>query len=357
MHSRLTDLLGIEVPIIQAPMAGANGIEMVVAVAEAGGLGSLPCALLSPDEVRIEYAAIRQRTRRPVNVNFFCHTSPQPSPSALEAWSRRLEHYYDELGVESSSAPAGGRMAFDETVCQVVEELRPEIVSFQFGLPAATLVERVRAAGATVMSSATSVAEARWLEDHGCDAVIAQGAEAGGHRGMFLTSDVAAQVGTMALVPQIVDAVEVPVVAAGGIADARGIVAAFALGAEAVQLGTAYLSCPEATISALHREALRQATDDGTALTNVLTGRPARAIRNRVMSELGPLSDEAPPFPLAAYPLAPLRARAEAAGSADFSPLWSGQAARLGRVVPAAELTRSLAAEAEALLQRLAGDG
>ena len=204
------------------------------------------------------------------------------------------------------------------------------------------------------MSSATTVAEARWLEGRGVDAIIAQGIEAGGHRGMFLSEDIAGQVGTFALVPQIADAVKVPVIAAGGISDARGIVAALALGAAGAQIGTAYLFCPEAKISAPFRAALQAARDDATRLTNLMTGRPARGFANRVMREIGPMAEIAPEFPLAAGALAPLRAKAEERGSGDFSPLWSGQAAALGREMPAGALTVKLAQETQEHLRRLA---
>ena len=253
--------------------------------------------------------------------------------------------------------PSSNRAAFNGAFCDVVEELKPEVVSFHFGLPEPDLVKRVKAMGAVIMSSATTAAEARWLEAHGVDAVIAQGNEAGGHRGMFLTDDtddIATQAGTFALVPQIVDAVKLPVIAAGGVTDARGIAAAFALGAAAVQIGTAYLWCPEAKISAPHRAALESARDDGTALTNLMTGRPARGFVNRVMREIGPMAAVAPAFPLAAGALAPLRAKAEAQGSGDFSPMWAGQAASLGRALPAGELTKRLAAEALEQMRGLA---
>lgn len=326
-------------------MAGATLSAMAVAVAEAGGLGSLPCALLSLAQVRSEVAAFRAATSKPLNVNFFCHRAPGADGARDAAWRERLAPYYAELGA-SPAGPSAGRAAFDDGACALVEELGPEVVSFHFGLPDAALLARVKGSGARVLASATTVAEARWLAERGCDAVIAQGYEAGGHRGTFLGGDVANQVGTMALVPQVVDAVGVPVIAAGGIGDARGIAAAFALGAAGVQLGTAYLFCPEATVSPAHRAALRTASDDGTALTNVFTGRPARGILNRLVREVGPVSPLAPEFPLAGGAVAPLRARAEAAGSGDFSPLWSGQAARLGRELPAGELTKQLAAEA-----------
>jgi nitronate monooxygenase len=350
---RILDLLGLELPIFQAPMAGPVDSEMVIAVSEAGGLGGLPCALMTPDKARTELGIIRQRTSKPINVNFFCHKPPQEDPAREAAWKQRLEPYYIELGLDPKApAPRSGRAPFDDEFCAIVEEFRPEVVSFHFGLPDAVLLDRVKATGAKVLSSATTADEAVWLEARGCDAIIAQGAEAGGHRGIFLTEDVANQPGTFALVPQVADAVKVPVIAAGGIADARGIVAAFALGASAVQVGTAYLFCPEAKVAAPHKAALRSAKDDHTALTNLFTGRPARGIVNRIMREVGPLSEDAPAFPLAGGALAPLRAASEPKGSGDFMSLWSGQAARLGRDMPAADLTRALAAETQALLSR-----
>jgi nitronate monooxygenase len=329
-----------------------------VEVAAAGGLGSLPCAMLSPETLRQQIAAFRSKTDKPLNINFFCHLAPIPSNEREVRWRDKLKPYYTELGIDPAAPmPFSNRAPFDETFCAVIEEIKPEVVSFHFGLPAAPLLCRVKAAGCKVIGSATTAAEAVFLERQGVDAVIAQGNEAGGHRGMFLgadpVADLAMQAGTFALVPQVVDAVKVPVIAAGGIADARGIAAAFALGASGVQIGTAYLRCPESKISAPHRAALKSATDDGTAVTNLMTGRPARGIVNRLMRDIGPIG-EAPEFPLAAGAIAPLRAKAEAAGSGDFSPMWSGQAAALGRDLPARELTAFLVAEAQALLRRLA---
>jgi nitronate monooxygenase len=344
---RFLDLVGIEIPIIQAPMAGSVDGDLVVAVSEAGGLGSLPCAMLDIEQTRSQLQIIRQRTSFPINVNFFCHESPQRDPSHEAAWAERLRSYYVELGLDTTAQPAGAaRAPFDESMCDLVAEFTPEVVSFHFGLPQRRLLDRVRGTGAKVISTATCVQEARWLEDEGCDAIITQGYEAGGHRGMFLTQDITGQVGTMALVPQVADAVRVPVIAAGGIGDARGIVAAFALGASAAQIGTAYLFCPEAKVGPLHRSALRSAQAEGTALTNVFTGRPARSIVNRIVREVGPMSDVAPHFPLAAGAIAPMRKKSEEIGSADFIPLWSGQAAALGREIPAGDLTRQLAVEA-----------
>lgn len=333
----------VELPVIQAPMAGANDDELASAVALAGGLGSLPCALLTPAAMIEQVERYRQRTQAPLNLNFFCHRSPPPALEVLAAWRARLEPYYRELGIADEPLPAASRRPFDAALCDAVEALRPELVSFHFGLPESALLERVRRTGAKLLATATSVAEARALEAGGVSAIIAQGAEAGGHRGTFLANaEDDAELGTFALVPQIVDAVRVPVIAAGGIADARGVAAARALGASAVQVGTAYLRCRESRISAIGRRALEAARDDSTRITNVFTGRRARGIMNRVMRELGPIAESVPPFPLAAGALAPLRARAEAAGSGDFSPLLAGQAAALARTTDARELTERL---------------
>jgi nitronate monooxygenase len=355
---RYLDLVGITHPIVQAPMAGANGAEMAIAVARAGGLGSLPCGMLEPARVRAELARIRQHTTAPINLNFFCHRPPGLDPARQQQWHLRLAPYYAELGVEPAIAGgSGNRAPFDAGMCALLEELRPRLVSFHYGLPEPALLARLKAVGCLLQATATTVAEARWLEAHGADVIVAQGLEAGGHRGMFLNQDLDRQVGTMALVPQVVDAVGVPVIACGGIADARGILAALALGASAVQIGSAYLLCPEASISAPYRAAVRAAGDDRTMLTNVFSGRAARGIDNRLLREVGPISPDAPPFPLAAAATQPLRQKAESLGSADFSPLWAGQAAALARELGAGELTSVLAREAAALWRRLAVHG
>jgi nitronate monooxygenase len=339
----LANFLGIDLPIIQAPMAGSQGSALAIAVCNAGGLGSLPCAMLSIDQMRAELAAIRAGTDKPYNVNFFCHTPPTPDAAREAAWRASLAPYYAEFGIDAATIPAGpGRNPFTAEAAAVLEAFRPAVVSFHFGLPSTELLTRVKAMGAKVLSSATTVAEARWLEAHGADAIIAQGAEAGGHRGMFLTDDIATQVGIFALLPQMVRAVRVPVIAAGGIADAQGVAAALALGAAGVQVGTAYLCCPEATTSRVHRAALMSERAAETALTNLFSGRPARGIVNRFMREAGPMSPLPSAFPLATGGMAPLRAKAEAAGSGDFSPLWSGQNASACREVPAARITREL---------------
>jgi nitronate monooxygenase len=336
--------LGSEWSLIQAPMAGFQGAALAIAVCKAGGLGSLPCALLTVEAMRKELAAIRAATDRPYNVNFFTHTPPAADARREAAWRSALAPYYQEYGIDPNAIPAGpGRAPFTAEAADALQEFKPAVVSFHFGLPAAALLERVRACGAKILASATTVDEALWLEAHGVDAVIAQGAEAGGHRGNFLTEDLTSQPGTFALVPQVVRAVKVPVIAAGGIADANGVAAAIKLGAAAVQVGTAYLLCPETTTSAVHRAALKSEAARNTALTNIFTGRPARGILNRVMRELGPMNAAAPAFPLATSAIAPLRAKGEAQGSGDFSPLWSGQNATGCREIPAGEITRALA--------------
>jgi nitronate monooxygenase len=323
---RLIDFFKIEFPIVLAPMAGVMDAGLVIAAAQGGALGSLPCAMLSAEKAREQIQIIRQRVSAPINMNFFCHKPIPADPLREAAWKERLSAYHQELGLDPASpSNAANRAPFDTAMCEVIEELKPEIVSFHFGLPEPSLLARVRAAGCKVISSATTVREAIWLEEHGVDAIIAQGAEAGGHRGMFLTENIAEQPGT------------------------------FALGAAGVQIGTAYLHCPESKVSAPHRNALAQGRDDSTVITNVMTGRPARGLVNRVMREVGPISHLAPEFPHAAAGLGPLKAAAEKQGKLDFTNLWAGQAVRLGRDMPAAGLTRALAGSALARLSKMAG--
>ena len=340
----LQRLLGSELPLIQAPMAGSQDHRLAAAVCEAGGLGSIPCAMLAPAALRQELVAMRGLTERPFNLNFFSHVPPAPDTTRDAAWREALAPYYTELGADPASIASGpGRLPFNDEAAELVEEFRPAVVSFHFGLPDEALLQRVRRSGAKILSSATTLDEALWLQERGVDAVIAQGLEAGGHRGHFLEHDLSRQLGTFALLPQLVDALSLPVIAAGGISDARGVAAAMALGAAGVQVGSAYLLCPEANTSALHRAALQSPAARPTAGAHRVSGRPARGIVNRLMREQGPLSTHAPEFPLATAAIAPLRAAAEAQGSGDFSPLWAGQNVASCRPMPATELTLELA--------------
>ncbi len=341
----LTELLGTRLPVIQAPMAGSQGSRLALAVCEAGGLGSLPTAALGPERLEEELTALAGAASGPWNVNAFCHTPPEQDPEQLRAWHKALAPYYAEFGLDADAVPSGaGRAPFSHALADVLEPFRPPVVSFHFGLPSPDLLKRVKGWGSLVLSSATTMEEARWLEEKGADAVIAQGLEAGGHRGMFLTRDLTTQLGSLALVPQLATALRVPVIAAGGIADAGAAAAARALGAAGVQAGTAYLCCPEADTSPVHRQALQSASARHTALTTIFSGRPARGIVNRLMRELGPLPASAPAFPLATAAVAPLRAAAEARGSGGFSPLWAGQNTSGCSPRPAGEITRELAA-------------
>ena len=340
----LTALIPSRLPLLQAPMAGAQGSALALAVCAAGGVGGLPAAMLAPEALRAELQLLRAQAHGPWNVNFFCHNPPAPDAAAEARWREALRPFYDEAGLDPASVPAGaGRQPFSDALADLLEPFAPPVVSFHFGLPAPEVLARVKRWGSVVLSSATTVEEARWLEAHGADAVIAQGLEAGGHRGMFLTRELGTQRGTFALLPQVVAAVKGPVIAAGGIADAAGVRAAMALGASGVQVGTAYLCCPEASTSALHRAALQSEAARHTELTTLFTGRPARGILNRLMRTLGPLNPAAPAFPTATAAIAPLRAHFEAQGLGDCTPLWAGQNTSGCRALPAAELTAALA--------------
>jgi nitronate monooxygenase len=344
---RILNLLEIETPIIQAPMAGADSVTLALGVCRAGGLGSLSCALKNLDEIRGAVRKVREETVRPFNLNFFCHKMTAPSQAAIEKWKAFLSPFYVRWGLDIEAVSESRlRMPFDEETCALVEELRPAVASFHFGLPASSHVDRLKGRGVKILSTATTVAEAKWLEQRGCDAIIVQGLEAGGHRGMFLDQNPVTQTGLFALLPQVADEVKVPLIATGGIADARGIVAAFALGASAVQIGTAYLFCPEAEISPLYRKALQEVGDDGTAVTNLFSGRPARGIVNRYLEEGGFISDAALPFPFAAMLTLPLRIASENALSTEYMQMWAGQAARLGKTVGAEQFTRTLTTNA-----------
>lgn len=339
----ISELFGIELPVIQAPMAGSQGSPLAIAVSNAGGLGSQPCAMLGPDQIRSELTAITAATSQPYNVNFFVHKQPAPDPEREQAWRKVLAPYFAEHGIDPETIQAGPqRLPFNDAAADVLEEFKPPVVSFHFGLPSDALVKRVKSWGSKILSSATTLDEAWYLEAQGVDAIIAQGYEAGGHRGIFLSDDLSTQAGTFGLVQQIARAVRVPVIAAGGIADWKGVTAAMALGAAGVQVGTAYLFCPEATTNPLHRAALKSDAAQTTAVTNLFTGRPARAIVNRLMREIGPINHLAPAFPLAATAIFALRSKAEPKGVNDFTSMWAGQNARACKEMPARELTRAL---------------
>lgn len=341
---RLIDLFGIEHPIVQAPMAGATTPAMAAAAANAGCLGSLGCALMSPEACRAAFDATRQATNRRINLNFFCHRPPEFDDQKAARAQARLKPFYDEFGLGEMPDIGVLHVPYDEAMHAVVTELRPGVVSFHFGLPEARFVDELKAQGAVILCSATTPAEARDLEARGVDAIIAQGWEAGGHQGYYL-EDKPSGIGTMALVPQVVDAVSVPVIAAGGIADGRGIAAALALGAAGVQIGTAFLTTAETGASPPHVEALMAADGADTAMTRAFSGRPARGIVNLYMRELTGHDDALPDFPIMNTLTAPLRKASAAAGSPDFIALWAGQAVGLNRRGTVAELVDRLVAE------------
>ncbi len=346
---RFAALLGSRHPIVQAPMAGAGGVALAAAAMRGGAVGSLPCAMLTADEVVAQAAEVRAQADGPLNLNFFCHLMPEAADET--AWRALLQPFYDDYGIVESAAPGPVRRPFDEAMSAAVEAVRPDIVSFHFGLPPAALLDRVRATGARILGNATTIAEARWLADRGVDAIIAQGFEAGGHAGRFLGAPPEEQMGLFALLPQVADATGLPVIAAGAIADGRGVAAALTLGAAAVQLGTAFLHCPESLIGAAHRAALQGDPAEHSAFTNLFSGGLARGVPTRLTDTLGRIRAETPPFPLATAALVPIARAAAARGETGFMPMWAGQAARLAAPMPAAGLVETLAREALAILR------
>lgn len=348
---RLTDLLGIEHPILQAPMAGPATPTLAAAVSNSGGLGALGCAEMTLDELAAAAGTLRAATNQPFNLNFFVGNAPVTDPATLARTRDRLQPFYAALGLGSppETLPALGP-SFDDARLGLLLDLRPAVVSFHFGLPDATAVAALRSAGIRLISTATTVAEARALEAAGIDAIIAQGYEAGGHRGAHLPSQPAQGVGTLALVPQIVDAVRLPVIAAGGIGDGRGIAAAFALGAAGVQLGTAFLSTPEAGTDAHRRALLARATEEDTMVTDAVSGRSARAVRSPYAEAMAVRPEPLPAFRQMYALTGPLLE----AGRDDVASFHLyGQAARLNRAIPAERLMQCLVAETEAAFARL----
>jgi len=351
--SDLRDLLGNEHPIIQAPMASASTPALAAAVSNAGGLGSLGCANLTPQQFREQVTTLRAETNRSFNVNFFVHDAPARDADAEAAMRQRLAPYYGELELGEAPAARAAIPVFGEEMLEAVTALRPPIVSFHFGLPERGVIEKLKQAGAVILASATTVREAKALEAGGADAVIAQGYEAGGHRGTFLGDVESGTVGTFALVPQVVDAVALPVIAAGAVADGRGIAAAFALGASGVQIGTAFLACPETDMHPVHRELLLQTPGEATQVTRAISGRPARAIVNRYIAEMNEGGAEPLAFPLQYSLTGPLNAASRERDSSDLMVMWAGQGAALAEVLPAGELLAKLARDAKAILARL----
>lgn len=327
MQNQITELFNIEIPLLLAPMAGAADSAMAIGVAKAGGLGSIACAMLSEESIRNEVAVFRKACpTKPLNLNFFCHQPVEMSSTQENIWMEALDRYYKEFHIDPNlDFPFVERKPFDESTCQLLEELRPEVASFHFGLPAKEYIHRLKNVGIKIISSATTLEEALWLEEHGCDAIIAQGVEAGGHRGMFLTEDLSTQTKTINLVSEVLKQVRLPIIAAGGISIKSDVEKLFSIGVSAVQIGTAYLLTMESKISPLYRSALLSDRRMQTVITNIFTGKPARSIRNRIVDEMGPISSQTPPFPYAGKALAPLRAAAEKMGSSDFMSLWCGE--------------------------------
>ncbi len=349
----LTTRLGIRYPIIQAPMAGASTPALAIAVSTAGGLGSLGLAMHTQEALRNDCATV-SAAGAPYNANFFVHSEPVDDPARAADTRSLLAPYYRELGLGEVPDVVTPAPSFNDTHLQAVLDLRPPVVSFHFGLPGDDAFKAIKAAGLYTLSSATNVAEARELEARGVDAVIAQGFEAGGHRGTFSEPYEKGHVGTLALVPQVVDAVSIPVIAAGGIGDGRGIAAALALGASAVQLGTAFLTCPESATHPIYRRALNEARDDQTRITHAFSGRPARGLENRYLLEMAGHEARYPDFPILNSLTGPLRKTSAKENNPDFLSLWSGQSAAMSRNLPASELIQLLVTETESVLERLA---
>jgi nitronate monooxygenase len=348
--------LGITHPIIQAPLAGGGDTPaLVAAVCEAGGLGFIGAAYLTPDAIRDAANDVRRRTTRPFGINLFVPNAEPPQVEATAALAA-VAPYFRELGLPEPAAPGGDSIRFDDQLAAVLE-LGAPVFSFTVGCLPATTIRRIKEAGMLVMGTASTVEEARLLEEAGVDAVVAQGAEAGGHRCTFAGAFEAGLIGTLALVPQAVDALRIPVVASGGIMDGRGIVAALALGADAVQMGTAFLTTDEAGVPAAYKEAIFAASGADTRLTRAFSGKPARGIVNRVMREVDAAADGMPdvilPFPRQNALTRPLRAAAAKAGRSEFLSLWAGQGLGLARREPARALVERLAREVDAALERL----
>ncbi|PHR83492.1 MAG: 2-nitropropane dioxygenase [Colwellia sp.] len=337
----LCSILGVEKPIIQAPMAGVQNWELAVAVSNSGGLGSIPCGMLTKDQILAEITSFRKNSNKNYNLNFFCHKMPAINHQALKVWEEQLLPYYESFSIKPPKEISGLRKPFDVSLADALEPYKPPIISFHFGLPSPELVARIKSWRTVVISSATTKEEGIWLQNNGADIVIAQGSEAGGHRGMFMTSDPSTQLPTFELVECLKQVLSVPVIAAGGIATNTDIKEVIGLGASGVQVGTSYLLCDEAKTSVIHRKAIKS-KNSTTALTNIFSGRLARGITNKVMTDLNFIADNAPEFPYASIAIAPLRTKAESQNKSDFSPLWSGTDRSGCKEISAAKLTNEL---------------
>lgn len=351
--TRATEALEIEHPIVQAPMAGGPTTpELVAAVSNAGGLGSLGAAYLPPETLREQVREVRDLTERPFAVNLFVPSPFEADPERIERANALLGQYRKELGIEAPEKISSFAESFDDQLETVLEERVP-VFSFTFGSLGPDLTGQLKQNGVTVMGTATTVREGLRLEEEGVDMVVAQGSEAGGHRGTFLGDFADALVGTMALVPQLADALSVPVVASGGIMDGRGLAAALILGAEAAQMGTAFLVCEESGAHPEFKRAALEAAEDETAVTRAFSGRPARGVKNRFLIEVGEHEGELPPFPVQNALTRDVRAMAQKQDRPEFMSLWAGQAARLARPIRAAELVRGVVEGAEVTLREL----
>lgn len=351
--SRLTDRFDLRLPVIQAPLAGGGDTpEMTAAVSNAGGLGSIGAAYLTPEAIEAAGAAVRRATDRPFAINLFAPVENPPPPPADDAIARTAG-FFERLGLPRPVAPQGGGFVLDDQV-EAALTTGASLFSFTFGLMPDQHLQRFRAAGMAIAGTATTVREAELLADAGCDMVIAQGAEAGGHRGSFADGFEAGAVGSMALVPQMVDALDMPVIASGGIMDGRGIAAALALGAAGVQMGTAFLSCAEAGIPEAYRARLRGGRDHETRITRAFSGRPARGLVNDFMRHVDAAPEAILPFPYQNALTRPLRAAAAKAGEVEVLSLWAGQGVGLSRDLPAADLLARLERELAEARRRLA---
>ena len=334
-------MLNIEMPIIQAPMAGVQDWQLAVAVSNAGGLGSIPCGMLSNEQIVEEIEQFKKHSTKPYNLNFFCHDMPELNLQALKTWEKTLSPYFESYNIELANDVSGLRVPFDEGIADTIEPFKPPVISFHFGLPSASLVKRVKSWGTIILSSATTLEEALWLQDNGADIIIAQGIEAGGHRALFLNDDLSTQLPTVKLLNILHQTLSIPVIAAGGIANHCDVKNMIELGASAVQVGTSYILCYEAKTSHIHRKAI-SSEETPTALTNLFSGRVARGIINNLMTDLDFINDVVPEFPYASVSLAPLRAKAEEVGKCDFTPLWAGTNRSGCAEISAAELTAKL---------------